>query len=339
MAGIYLNTDVASMITALQVRKTNDKLNNSMLQQTTGLKINYAIDDPSGLVASEVMRGELASISAAKTNSERAIGMFKVADQALGLISDKLTKAKELAGLISSGNEIEANNDEFTAIMQSIARDIQTTSYSGNKLFYNTGTGAFEAFEESKFQVGTDTSGEGVVSFQLKNLAGNDTATGMASLSKLVTDEKAMFVGDNTIFAGTGSPRGYGNGLLYNLSVSSTIGGVAAGNGFDITASSIQKDAVKQNALAAVGDIDKAISDVARYRGQIGGFQKYSLESSINSLNNRFTQVTAAEADIRNADATQLTQDITSGQLLLQSGISTLLLAGQNRSYALALLG
>ncbi len=85
--------------------------------------------------------------------------------------------------------------------------------------------------------------------------------------------------------------------------------------------------------------IKKAITDVATERGRIGAFQKFQVQSSINSLEATKTNLSAARSVIGDTDYAVATAELNRQNVLLNSGISLLGLANQQTSQILSLLG
>ncbi|GBD23815.1 Flagellin B [bacterium HR29] len=86
-----------------------------------------------------------------------------------------------------------------------------------------------------------------------------------------------------------------------------------------------------------ITEIDGAIEDVNRQRGEFGAAQN-RLESVIRSLGVAVENLSAAESRIRDADIAELSSQLVSQQILQQAGISVLAQANQAPQAALALL-
>ncbi|GBD23814.1 Flagellin B [bacterium HR29] len=86
-----------------------------------------------------------------------------------------------------------------------------------------------------------------------------------------------------------------------------------------------------------ITEIDGAIEDVNRQRGEFGAAQN-RLESVIRSLGVAVENLSAAESRIRDADIAELSSQLVSQQILQQAGISVLAQANQMPQAALALL-
>ncbi len=93
------------------------------------------------------------------------------------------------------------------------------------------------------------------------------------------------------------------------------------------------------NAGTALRVVKKAISDIATERGRLGGFQKFQVQTSINSLEINKTQLTNAASIIGDTDYAAATAELNRQSILLNSGISLLGLANQQAAQILTLLG
>ncbi len=85
--------------------------------------------------------------------------------------------------------------------------------------------------------------------------------------------------------------------------------------------------------------VRKAMSDVATAQGRIGAFQKFNVQTSINSLNAAKVSLNDAKSVISDTDFAVATADLNRQNVLLNSGISLLGLANQQSAQILSLLG
>ncbi len=148
-----INNNINSLVAQRIVGQQNQQLSQSLQRLSTGLRINRGADDPAGLIASEVLRGEKAAISAAIGNAERADQFVNVAEGGLQEVNALLVEVQSLVGQSAndaglSTEEKEANQLQIDNILQTIDRIASTTSFQGSKLlngsfdFQITGQGA-----------------------------------------------------------------------------------------------------------------------------------------------------------------------------------------------------
>ena len=89
----------------------------------------------------------------------------------------------------------------------------------------------------------------------------------------------------------------------------------------------------------AMGVIDKAIEEIAVARGDLGAFQKNTLESNLTSLRIASENMTAAESSIRDADMAVELAAFTRNQIMTQSATAQLAQANAMPKNVMALLG
>ncbi len=134
-----INTNVSSLLAQRVLGSQNRSLVTSLERLSTGLRINRGSDDPAGLIASESLRSEKASIAAAIGNAERAEQVVNVAEGGLQEINNLLVELQSLiAGSANeagvSAAEKEANQVQVDSILQTIDRVANATSFNGTKL-------------------------------------------------------------------------------------------------------------------------------------------------------------------------------------------------------------
>jgi len=103
--------------------------------------------------------------------------------------------------------------------------------------------------------------------------------------------------------------------------------------------SGLANDLSSKNFTKAQRIVRGAINQVATLRGRLGGFQKDTLSSTINSLQVARENITAAESAIRDADFAAETSSLTRAQILVNSSTAILQIANSQPQNALALLG
>jgi flagellin len=84
--------------------------------------------------------------------------------------------------------------------------------------------------------------------------------------------------------------------------------------------------------------IGEAIDQVTSLRGRLGAFQRTTLETNKNALNDTLVNLSDAESTIRDADFAVESANLTRAQILVQSGTTVLQISNQNPQNVLALL-
>ena len=134
-----INTNVSSLTAQKTLARSNAQLQTSLTRLSTGLRINSGKDDPAGLIASEVLRSDIASTQKAISNSERANQIIGTADSALGQVTSLLT---DIRGLVTeaankgamSDEQIAANQLQIDSSLEALNRISQSTTFQGRRL-------------------------------------------------------------------------------------------------------------------------------------------------------------------------------------------------------------
>jgi flagellin len=128
---------------------TDNSLTTSIQRLSTGLRINTAADDPSGLIISQKFEAQLSGIAAAISNSQNAINYTKTADGAMAQISSLLQTARGLAvdaanTGVDSADQAQADDTQLQQIVASITQIASQTQF-GTKFLLNGSAGTTAA--------------------------------------------------------------------------------------------------------------------------------------------------------------------------------------------------
>ncbi|MCW2927562.1 MAG: flagellin FliC, partial [Thermoleophilia bacterium] len=106
-----------------------------MQRLSSGLRINSAADDASGLGISERLRGQIRGLEQANRNIQDGVSLLNVMDQVLDGVASILQRARELAVQYNNGtysdNDKQAISQELIALSDEIARIESTTQFNG----------------------------------------------------------------------------------------------------------------------------------------------------------------------------------------------------------------
>ncbi len=134
-----INTNIQSLISNRVFNANSSTLNRALTRLSTGLRINSGRDDPAGLIASETLRASKVALTAATDNARRADTIIAIAEGGLQEVSALLLELEDLvdrtanvAGL--SNEEVRANQLQVDAVLNSLNRLANTTSFGGRKL-------------------------------------------------------------------------------------------------------------------------------------------------------------------------------------------------------------
>jgi flagellin len=137
--GLRIYTNLPTIRALRNLAITDRNLQVTLERLSTGLRINRASDDPSGLVISEQLRGQIAALEGAVENSQNASNLISTADAALQEVSDLLVEIQNSVTFAlntggSSESQIAAEQDAVDNAIAAIDRIASTTRFSDRNL-------------------------------------------------------------------------------------------------------------------------------------------------------------------------------------------------------------
>jgi flagellin len=152
---ISLNTNISAMNSTRLLNLTNDKLEKTTERLSSGMRINRAADDASGLIISEGLTTNIRGGNAAIGNIQQASSLAQIADQGMATITDALQRMRELAVSQSSGlldaDQRTAIEAEYIALRDATQDVLDNTTWGATQVL----TGTFAA---ATLQVGPQTT-------------------------------------------------------------------------------------------------------------------------------------------------------------------------------------
>jgi flagellin len=149
---INIRTNVASLNAQRNLVRSTSGLTTAYERLSSGTRINRARDDAAGLAIAEALKAQGKVASVGVRNASDGISIINISDQALGEISNVLSRLSELAQQSANGvysvTQRSALQNEFTALTSEIERIAYTTAFNGRLLL--------SSFEQTVFQVGFD---------------------------------------------------------------------------------------------------------------------------------------------------------------------------------------
>jgi flagellin len=315
----------------------NDKmLSKSIERLSSGQKINRGADGPAALVISEGMRSQIASLQQAADNNESAISMVQTAEGALNEVSklliDMRQRAVSAANVgINDSNMANASQKEIENALDAIDRISENTQF-GSKHLLNGSAGSGASVEAIGGQV--DESGaeaETAVATQDATKVAEATAEAATAVVSTLSSPKSLSfqIGANKgQIVSVDLPNVATNRLALEVENRSGFNSLAD---LDVTTG--------QGAQDAMGVIDKAIEEIAVARGDLGAFQKNTLESNLTSVRIATENLVAAESGIRDADMAVELAAFTRNQIMTESATAQLAQANAMPRNVMALLG
>ena len=147
------------------VNSVNSKLAKTIKSLSTGLRINTAADDASGLAVSEKLRAQISGLNKAATNAQDAISMLQTAEGAMGSMTSMVQRIRELA--VQAGDPAYTTNDramlqlEVDQLKEEIDRVSNSTEFNTKKLLNGDAAALWSASTDNIEAVIKGTPAEG----------------------------------------------------------------------------------------------------------------------------------------------------------------------------------
>jgi flagellin len=149
--GYVINTNINSMNSQVSSGVVQRDLSNSLEKLSSGLRINKAADDSSGMAIADSLRSQASSLGQAIRNANDAIGVIQIADKAmdeqLKILDTIKAKANQSAMDTQSRESRQAIQKDISRLIEQLDNIANTTSYNGIKLLSG-------AFTNKEFQIG-----------------------------------------------------------------------------------------------------------------------------------------------------------------------------------------
>ena len=146
-----INTNVAALNAHTNALVTNRGLSNSLEKLSSGLRINKAADDASGMAIADSLRSQASALGQAIANANDGISMIQIADKAmdeqikiLDTIKMKATQSAQDGQTTATRKALQA---DISRLMQELDNIAKTTSYNGKTLLSG-------GFTNASFQIG-----------------------------------------------------------------------------------------------------------------------------------------------------------------------------------------
>ncbi|MDQ2865184.1 MAG: hypothetical protein M3R51_03050 [Candidatus Eremiobacteraeota bacterium] len=204
--GISIANNLLANNVQYNLNNNQNALKNIVNQLSSGLRINSAADDPSGLAIATNLQTQVDGFNAAVQNVQTANNAAQVADGALATTTDILQRIRGLA--VEAASDVNSQNDranlqsEVSQLLLEVNRISQNTNFNGQALLDGSHAG-FQA-EQNAF---VNVSANAALSTNGNTAIINGVNYGFLAAS--VTASNANF---NTT---VGAAQAYNNGATY----------------------------------------------------------------------------------------------------------------------------
>ncbi len=196
--GFRINTNIGALNAHANSVVNAKELDKSLSRLSSGLRINSAADDASGMAIADSLRSQAATLGQAINNGNDAIGILQTADKAmdeqlkiLDTIKTKATQAAQDGQSLKTRTMLQA---DINRLMEELDNIANTTSFNGKQLLsgnfinqeFQIGASSNQTIKATigptqsskigltRFETGGRISVSGEVQFSLKNYNGID---------------------------------------------------------------------------------------------------------------------------------------------------------------------
>ena len=343
-----INTNVAALNAHRAMVSNDNNLSESLGRLSTGLRINKAADDASGMKIADSLRAQHLGIGQAVSNANDAISMVQTADGALeesiNIVNTIKTKAIQAASDSQTTDTRKAIQADIDKLMEELDVIARTTSYNGQKLLSGVFTnkeiqiGAY-ANETAAISISsTESTKVGHIStaqLTLDSESGGETQ--LTITSSITGDEIQLNTIDiqanNTAESGIGaladeinkytSATGISADAVVNVTTGTAIQEGSTSADFAINGINIGEISVLAN--DSTGSLVSAINDRSTEHG-VTATMNSDGTMTLTSSDGRAIEVTGSVADVMGSTSTQMS---TLGYITLsQSGTASFQING-----------
>lgn len=161
--GLRINQNIAALNAHRQLTTADSHLARSLEKLSSGLRINKASDDATGLSISEKLRANVRGLTQAVRNAQEAVSMIQTAEGALNEVTAIVQRMRELT--VQAGNSTLSSadrtsiGDELVALRQEVDRIGTSTKFNGLALLTGSLTVSQNTAAPSSIVVGTYVGG------------------------------------------------------------------------------------------------------------------------------------------------------------------------------------
>jgi len=242
-----INTNLASLLAQNSLSNAQMNLATSVQRLSSGLRINGAKDDASGLSIAQTMAGHIKSLDQASLNAQQATNLAQTADTSLSTTQDILLRMQQLA---VEGSNSSLSNTQRAAIVTELG-NLNTqinafasgTTYNGIKLMgadaTKSGTGLGSTSDS--YVVNSQTATIGAAAISANTAAGIYTISASGSALTMGNGNVTQTITLTAVAANTTSTFSFSN-LGISFTVAADSAGVAAGASVGAVATALNSD-------------------------------------------------------------------------------------------------
>ncbi len=159
--GLSIANNLLANNVQLNLNRNQESLKNTVTQLSSGLRINTAADDPSGLAIATNLQTQVDGFNQAVQNVQNANNAAQVAEGALQTTTDILQRVRSLA--VEAASDVNSQDDranlqaEVSQLLLEVNRISQNTNFNGQALLDGSHSG-FQAQINATINVSANTA-------------------------------------------------------------------------------------------------------------------------------------------------------------------------------------
>ena len=359
LMGMVVRTNAMAINANNALNKNNSSVSKNLEKLSSGMKINRAADDASGLAISEKMKAQIKALDTASTNAQDGVSLIQTAEGYMGEVHDMLNRIVELAeksangtyetkatgaadeDFGNAGTDRQALQDEVDQLTAEIDRISTTANFNGLKLMDGTmDTSTQAAIAKGKDAADANSKMGDIIQADVAEKKATGTALTLqigetsGSSDKLQVSIRSFQTKD----------------LFYSLSGTKVCTSDGDGTNAPGTQSITHTNATSKSQGALTLNISNQacasvvaektrdiINEVSSQRASLGAMQN-RLDYTMNNLDTASENITEANSRIRDTDMAKTMMQYTQGNVLTQAAQAMLAQANQAPSQVLQLL-
>ena len=159
---LYVNTNISSLNSQRNLKKSSNALNTSYKRLSSGLRINSAKDDAAGLQISNRLTSQINGLNQGNRNANDGIALAQTAEGALDEVHTMLQRIRTLSVQSANGTNTTADRiaiqQEVNQLSEEITRVACKTTFGGHQLLAGANKGLVGRDSKINFQVGANAN-------------------------------------------------------------------------------------------------------------------------------------------------------------------------------------
>ncbi|HDX6273600.1 TPA: flagellin B [Campylobacter fetus subsp. venerealis] len=248
-----INTNIAAMNAHTNAVVNDRSLSGSLGRLSSGLRIQTAADDASGMSIADSLRAQAAGLGQSIKNANDAIGIVQTADKAMDeqikILDTIKTKAIQAAQDGQNSDSRRALQNDITRLLEELDNIANTTAFNGQQLLNGS-------FSNKNFQIGAYSNETAKVSI-------GATSSNTIGHTRFETSENVVYTKGMGLSANTGG-------------VTITLKGIDGMPGGDYKFQTISSGVYASQGLAAVADQINAVADKTGVKASVNNTQVFN---------------------------------------------------------------